>query len=82
MSKKIVTGSLSISVYVNCPHCGFFIDLLDQGDTDGQELNEEGYVLSQACHDGCWADKHKKFKVEDVVCSECKGEFTVKGLEW
>lgn len=77
-----VSARLDIQVYVDCPNCDNLIDLLDEADTDGVAHNEEGYVLSQACPEGQWIDGHKKFEVEDVTCTNCKHDFTVRTLEW
>lgn len=79
---KTTTARLAIEVWVHCPHCDFYIDLMDETDTDGYNHNEEGLVLSQAYPDGYWYEEHKNFEVEDVTCSECKKDFNVKGLEW
>ena len=81
---ETVSAGLSINIYVTCPNeqCCAFIDLMDQGDTDGQDHNEEGYLLSQACPNGHWSEEHERFEAEEVVCSKCKTEFNVKGLDW
>ena len=80
--KETVSGSLDIAVWVTCPSCEHYINLLDESDTNNQDLNEEGHVLNQACPDGHWSEKHNLFKVNNVCCSQCKNEFNVKGLEW
>lgn len=77
-----VTAVLDITVNVDCPNCGNYINLLDEIDTNGENLNEDGMILKQACPNGYWNESHDKFKVDRVTCSECKCEFTVKGLEW
>lgn len=79
---KEVTARFDISVYVSCPGCDYLIDLMDESDTDGHALNEEDDVINQACPDGAWIDKHREFEISHVTCSECKGKFNVKGLEW
>ena len=79
---KTVTASLSIDVFVDCPHCDNFINLLDSSDTDDHDHNDEGHVLSQACPDGHWSEEHRNFEVDNVTCSECKKSFNVKGLDW
>lgn len=75
---------LCIEVLVDCPNCEWLIDIMDPSDTDGTEHNDCGDVLKCACPvDGrAWIDSHEDFEVEDVVCSNCKHEFTVEGLEW
>lgn len=79
---KSVKGMLDIEIWVNCPHCDFYINILDESDTNGHIHNEEGHILNQACPDGSWHEKHKSFEVEDVTCSDCKNNFKVTGLEW
>lgn len=79
---KTVSARLDIAVYVDCPHCEHLINLLDTDDTSGRDLNEEGYILTQACPDGHWSLEHPHFTVEDVKCGSCGGVFDVKELEW
>jgi hypothetical protein len=79
---ETVTALLSIEVLVDCPHCDYMIDLMKGLDTGGYEHNEEGGVVSQACPDGCWSEKHESFSVENVKCSACGCSFNVKELEW
>ncbi len=78
------TATLHIEVTVNCPLCDAHIDLLNPSDTGGQELNDCGEVLKDACPtDGRhWVDAHKSYEVDDVTCSECGSEFDVKGIWW
>lgn len=77
-----VSARLSIEVYVDCPHCDSLVDLVNPDDTNEEDLNEEGHVLRQACPDGCWSEQHESFEVTEVTCSQCKGKFDVKGLDW
>jgi len=77
-----VVGSLSIEIYVDCPHCEAFLNILDETDTNGRYHNDEGFLLSQACPNGHWSEEHEKFDSEGIVCSSCKKEFVVKGLDW
>ncbi|MCK4843056.1 MAG: hypothetical protein KAT04_14440 [Methylococcales bacterium] len=77
-----VSARLDIEVFVDCPHCGYMIDLLKEDETDGQNHNDEGYILAQACPSGLWIDEHEKFEVDEVTCTKCKTTFNVKGLEW
>ena len=80
---KEVTADLDIQVNVDCPHCGQFINIMDEHDTNGHAHNEEGDVIKQACPDDCyWTDEHKKFSIENVTCTECQESFNVKGLDW
>jgi len=82
MEVKTATAWLSIEVNVDCPHCESLINLLDSEDTSGYSHNDEGYVLRQACPDGCWSEEHKKFEVDEVRCSECGETFNVRELDW
>lgn len=77
-----ISAALIIEVRVECPHCEELVDLMNPEDTDGDDLNEEGRVISQACPDGSWHEAHKQFSVPDVTCTACGNHFTVKGIEW
>ncbi len=79
---KTTSARLSIEIYVDCPHCDYFIDLLDSSDTNKYDHNDESGVLKQACPDGHWSEEHENFEVTEVTCSECKKTFNVKGLDW
>ncbi len=80
---ETVTARLDIEVFVNCPHCDFMIDLLNSDDTNGVEHNDCGDILQEACPQvGHWSDSHDRFELDEVVCSQCKGEFSVKQIEW
>lgn len=79
---KTVSATLNIKVNVECPHCDSYIDLLNPDDTSDYYHNEDGHILEQTCPNGYWVDEHKKFSVDDVACTECKGIFNVKELEW
>tara|TARA_R110000868_G_scaffold244257_5_gene500410 strand:- start:1771 stop:2016 length:246 start_codon:yes stop_codon:yes gene_type:complete len=78
--KEATDAYLDIEIFVNCPHCDFLIDLLNEGDTNNHNHNEEGHVIRQACGDGLSVDLHKQFEVNNVTCSECENAFNVKGL--
>lgn len=81
---ETVTARLGIEIHVDCPNddCdGSFLNLLDE-DEMGGDLNEEGFLLSQACPDGCWSEEHKEFDAGVVTCPHCKTKFNVKGMEW
>jgi len=78
----MVMARLDIEVFVDCPNCEYFIDLLRPSDTNDYDHNEEGYILNQACPDGHWTEAHERFEVEGVTCSKCSHTFDVKGLEW
>ena len=78
---KTVSARLSIAMFVDCPNdeCVNFIDLLEERDTNGVAHNDDGYLLRQMFPNN---GSHDDFKCEDVICSECKTPFNVKGLEW
>lgn len=72
-----VQAVLYISVNVTCPKCDHYIDLMDH---DG--LNDEGWIIDQACPDnGAWTETHDKFS-ENIECPECKEKIQVRGMEW
>jgi len=73
---------LDICVWVDCPHCEHMLNLMNEDDTGGYDHNEEGAVLTQACPDGSWHEKHDNFEVCNVECSNCRNSFNVKKLEW
>jgi len=80
---KTAGGSLSIEVWVNCPHCDNYLNILNQSHTDGYDHNDEGQILQQACPSkGHWTDAHEKFEIQEVTCSQCKIAFNVEGLDW
>ena len=81
MNNPTTTASLHIHVYVDCPHCENPIDLLDSSDTNNENHNEEGWIITQAIGDDYW-DKHHHFSAEDVTCSKCLETFNVEGLDW
>ena len=71
-------ADLSIELNVTCPHCDHFFDLFE---LDDGRLNDDGYLMKNACPDGCWTDTHEKFK-EEIKCPECKKDFEVQGIAW
>ena len=80
---ETVEARLDIEVFVHCPTCDYLIDLMLEEDTNGQNHNDEGHILSQACpSEGHWSEEHEKFEIDDVTGSKCKTTFIVKGLEW
>lgn len=81
---KTVTPTLSISLDCTCPHCDYYIDLLSEYDTDGVAYNDCGNILKDVTPtDGrCWSDVHENFKIDEVICTKCKSNFNVKGVEW
>lgn len=77
------SARLDIQVYVECPHCEAYLNLLDERDTGGYAENDEGQVLNQAFpDDGNWSRAHQDFSIVDVTCSQCDKEFDVEKLEW
>ena len=80
---KEVRARLDIEVFVDCPHCDFMIDLRNEADTDGRCHDDCGDILRQACpSEGHWSVEHENFSADEVRCSNCKGEFNVKGMDW
>ena len=77
--KEVVTASLIIQMCVNCPKCGYYIDLLDENDTNGTCHDDDSALLRQMFPAN---GDNDRFECEDVVCSECKHEFNVKALDW
>ena len=75
MSKPI-EASLSISLYVDCPHCDDYFDLMEI-----EGINDSGELTRQACPDGYWSDAHDKFD-EKINCPECMKEIHIKGIAW
>ena len=80
---KKVSCSLSISMNCECPNCGAYIDLLDPDDTNGDDLNEDGFLLEQACpQNGYWSDIHEKFESGEITCTQCKSVFESNRIHW
>ena len=84
MDKQEARAALSIEMWVDCPNedCGNYINLSDEADTDGTFHDDDNELLKQAVPDGHWSEEHEKFECLDVVCTECKVAFDVKGLDW
>ncbi|HED05258.1 MAG TPA: hypothetical protein ENI61_01080 [Ignavibacteria bacterium] len=76
---KTVAAHLDIEIFVNCPECGYLIDLLREDDTDGTMHDDDNFLLGQMFPD---EGGHKDFECDDIVCTKCKTKFNVKGLEW
>lgn len=70
---KEVRAKLNINVWVNCPHCSNFIDLMDDHD-------EDCYIINQVCDNS--NDWRKDFECEEVECECCSEVFNVKEIEW
>jgi hypothetical protein len=78
---ETVSATLSIGMWVDCPNdeCGNYIDLLDERDTDHHDHNDCGDLLQQMFPKH---GDHSDFECDEVICSQCKTEFNVKGLDW
>lgn len=80
--RKVVEAILSVQVYVDCPHCGEFLDLLDCFDTDGVCHDDDQAITKQVFPIGNFMETYKNFEVGDVTCYACKNTFDVKELIW
>ena len=78
---EVVSARLDIEMFVHCPNedCDYLIDLLSEEDTNGCFHNDDGQLLRQMFPNH---GSHEDFECEEVVCSQCKTTFDVKGLEW
>lgn len=76
---KIVGARLDVEIFVNCPHCDYMIDLLNERDTSNEDLNKDSALLRQVCPS---VGSHDDFECESVTCTQCESEFSVKSLEW
>ena len=76
---KTVSARLDVEIFANCPKCDYMIDLLNEEETNGECLNDDGELLRQV-----WPrnGSHDDFECEEVTCTQCKTEFNVKTLEW
>ena len=79
MGKKTVEARLDIEMFVDCPGCGDLIDLLKEEDTDGTMHNDDSDLLRQMFPKN---GDNSNFECDEVVCTQCKTEFDVRGLEW
>ncbi len=77
---KTSTASLNIEVLTECPYCEEVIDLMQP--VSGDDHNEDGSVISQACPPGNWSEVHEAFSVTNVECPGCNELFNVSTLEW
>lgn len=73
-----VKADLIIELNVTCPHCQEYFDLFE---IDNGRLNDDGYLMENACPDGYWAETHEKFK-ETVICPACKEPVEIDGIDW
>jgi len=78
---ETVEARLDIEMFVACPNedCQFYINLLEERDTNGTMHDDDSFLLRQMFPSN---GSHDDFECEDVTCSKCKTTFNVKGLEW
>ena len=78
---ETVSATLTVEMWVDCPNeeCENYINLLDEGDTDGYYHNDCGDLLRQMFPKN---GDNKDFECDDVTCSDCKTTFNVRELEW
>lgn len=82
MSNK-VKATLAISIHVDCPECGEFLNILDDSDTCNVDHNEESFILEQVFPDNeCWVTAHDTVEVDDVECTYCHHIFSIEGVNW
>ena len=79
--EQTVSAALCIEMNVTCPNedCGYYINLLSEKETDGRLHNDDCELTRQIFPSH---GSHDDFECEEVVCTQCKTEFNVKGLEW
>jgi hypothetical protein len=78
VSKKKVTGSLSVSINFECPKCEAWLDAFSEEETG--VVNDEGQlweVLTTTGGEGAWS----KLGFE-VTCYKCKHEFLFDEMEY
>ena len=75
----VVSAVLHIEMYVDCPGCQNYVNLLDERDTDGVALNDDSILLRQMFPA---KGDNSHFKCDEVTCTECKTTFNVRELEW
>lgn len=69
------SARISIEVYVNCPHCDNFFDLLD----DSQDIYVEKSDIMTASFQDDWGCDNAEI---DVKCPECETMFIVESIVW
>lgn len=75
----VVSALLNIQMYVDCPCCQNYINLLDKRDTNGVALNGDSNLVQQMFPA---KGDNSDFKCDEVTCTECKTTFNVRELEW
>lgn len=73
MKKEI--ASIHIQINVECPHCGNYIDLLD----DSLDTEVEKTDIMIASFQDEWGCKDAEIEVK---CPECENNFIVNEIEW
>jgi hypothetical protein len=75
--KNTVNATLSISLWVSCPHCEDGFDLFE---INNGALNDEGGLMQAVCpNNEHWSDSHERFA--DVVdCPQCHKEVAIEGV--
>ena len=74
---KTVEATLIIELNADCPHCGYYIELLKE-----TNLNEDNYLLHETITDEAWKRDSSERINEDTICPRCGKEFNVKGVDW
>lgn len=62
-------ATLTIELYVHCPHCAYYFDLIEQ--------EQDNQFVSAIC-----SNKWNQVSGIDVTCPECEQDFNLKGVEW
>ena len=78
---KLATASWAANLYVECPHCDAFLDLLNS--TDFPNLNDEATLVRTF-------ELGRRYTLEDaelkhfppIECSDCHKEFKLEELYW
>ena len=76
-----IEARLDVCMYVDCPNpeCESLINLLDEDDTNGDPLDDDSVLIRHIFdHDNVYGE----MECNDVVCTQCKTAFNVKGLAW
>ncbi|ALR29743.1 hypothetical protein ATE47_04055 [Chryseobacterium sp. IHB B 17019] len=76
MDKKLESSAgICVEIYVDCPHCGNFFDLLD----DRLDLEVERSDIMIAAFQDEWGCKDAGIEVK---CPKCEKEFIVNEIMW
>ena len=80
---NIVSGSLDISILIECPHCNNIFDLFED-----ELLTDEGWIYEIIFDEENWGrckDFSSEFEdcfEEKYKCPECKEKITIKEIEY